>query len=235
MTNVVIVTGGAGALGSAVVKTLLERGVSVAAVDIAAADSRLNAMTRALGERCIGIAADVRDGAAWRTLIETVTAKLGAVTGAALIAGAWSGASILDAESDSTFERMNALNLDTAYRSLRALIPTMVAQKNGSVVVVGSRAVDRPWESAGAAAYAASKSAVVALARATAAEVLESGVRINAVLPSTIDTPANRAAMPNVDPSKWVSAESLARVIAFLLSEDARDVSGAAIPVYGRA
>ena len=102
-------------------------------------------------------------------------------------------------------------------------------------MVIGSRAVERPWESVNAAAYAASKAAVVALAQARAAEVLEAGVRVNAVLPSTLDTAANRAAMPKADASRWVSTDSLADVVAFLLSEGARDVSGAALPVYGRA
>jgi NAD(P)-dependent dehydrogenase (short-subunit alcohol dehydrogenase family) len=111
----------------------------------------------------------------------------------------------------------------------------MVARRQGSIVVIGSRAVEQPWTSSGAAEYAATKSAVVALARTAAAEVLHSGVRVNAVLPSTLDTPANRAAMPKADASRWVSLESAAGVIAFLLSDDARDVSGAEIPVYGRA
>jgi len=130
---------------------------------------------------------------------------------------------------------MIARNLETVHGALRALLPTMTEQRAGSVVVVGSQAVERPWMSAGAAAYAASKAAVVALAQAAAAEVLENGVRINAVLPSTIDTPANRAAMPKADPARWVAPESLSRVIAFLLSDDARDISGAALPVYGRS
>jgi NAD(P)-dependent dehydrogenase (short-subunit alcohol dehydrogenase family) len=95
--------------------------------------------------------------------------------------------------------------------------------------------VERPWENAGAAAYAASKSALVAYARAIAEETLAHGVRVNAVLPSTIDTPANRAAMPKADAEKWVTTRSIAEVIAFLLSDAARDVSGAAIPVYGRS
>jgi NAD(P)-dependent dehydrogenase (short-subunit alcohol dehydrogenase family) len=121
------------------------------------------------------------------------------------------------------------------FHALHALLPGMVAGKHGSIVVIGSRAVERPWTSAGAAAYAASKSAAVTLAQTAAQEVLAHGVRINAILPSTMDTPANRAAMPSVDPTTWVSLESAAGVIAFLLSDEARDVSGAAIPVYGRA
>jgi NAD(P)-dependent dehydrogenase (short-subunit alcohol dehydrogenase family) len=100
---------------------------------------------------------------------------------------------------------------------------------------VGSRAAESPATSARAAAYGASKAAVVALSQAVAAEVREHGVRVNAILPSTLDTPANRAAMPKADASRWVSLASAAEVIAFLLSDAARDVSGAAVPVYGRA
>lgn len=111
----------------------------------------------------------------------------------------------------------------------------MVAERSGSIVVVGSRAVERPWTGTGSAAYAAAKAAVVTIAQTVAQEVLEYGVRVNAVLPSTLDTPANRASDPNADPSKWVSLSSAAAVMAFLLSDDARDVSGAAIPLYGRA
>jgi NAD(P)-dependent dehydrogenase (short-subunit alcohol dehydrogenase family) len=101
--------------------------------------------------------------------------------------------------------------------------------------VVGARAAVRPETSAGAAAYAASKAAVVALAQAAAAEVLKHGVRVNAVLPSILDTPANRAGIPGADFTRWVSVDSLAGVIQFLLSDAARDITGAAIPVYGRA
>jgi NAD(P)-dependent dehydrogenase (short-subunit alcohol dehydrogenase family) len=117
---------------------------------------------------------------------------------------------------------------------LQALLPRLVAAKSGSVVAVGSRVAVRPWEGAHAAAYAASKAALIALVQAAAGEVLADGVRINAVLPSTIDTAANRAAMPKSDHSQWVSIESLCGVIAFLLSDAARDISGAALPVYGR-
>jgi NAD(P)-dependent dehydrogenase (short-subunit alcohol dehydrogenase family) len=110
----------------------------------------------------------------------------------------------------------------------------MVQRQRGSIVVIGSRAAARPWESANAAAYAAAKGGLLALVKATAAEVLADGVRLNVVHPSTIDTAANRSAMPNADFGKWVSPESLSGVIEFLLSDAARDISGAEIPVYGR-
>jgi NAD(P)-dependent dehydrogenase (short-subunit alcohol dehydrogenase family) len=130
---------------------------------------------------------------------------------------------------------MLSLNLDSARYAISALLPKMIARGGGSVVVIGSRAVERPWESKGAAAYAAAKSALVAYARTVAAEALDQGVRVNAVMPSVIDTAANRADMPNADAARWVAPRSLSAVIAFLLSDDARDVSGAVIPVYGRA
>jgi NAD(P)-dependent dehydrogenase (short-subunit alcohol dehydrogenase family) len=130
---------------------------------------------------------------------------------------------------------MMLANVETAYRSLRALLPAMVAGRNGSIVVVGSRVVEQPWTGKGAVAYTAAKSAVVAMARATAAEVLQYGVRVNAILPSTMDTPANRAAMPNADPSSWVPLRAAADLIAFLLSDESRHISGVSVPIYGRA
>ena len=142
---------------------------------------------------------------------------------------------MFEGDFDARWRKMLDQNLESARVALQALLPPMVAAKKGSIVLIGSRAAQRPWESTGAAAYAASKAAVLALAQAVAAEVLEDNVRVNVVLPSTLDTSANRAAMPNVDPSRWVTRESLCDVIGFLLSDAARDVSGAALPVYGRA
>ena len=236
MANTIVVTGAAGALGSVLVQHLVARGDRVAAIDTPRAASRLESQRTQLGEAFLGIALDVTSRSEWTEAIARVERELGAPSGAVLVAGGWQGGTPFHAEQDDAVWRaMITLNLETAERSLRALLPGMVARKRGSVVVIGSRAVEQPWTSAGAAAYAASKAAAVALAQAIAAEVLEHGVRVNAVLPSVIDTAANRKAMPDVDPGKWVSPEALAKVIAFLLSDDARDVSGAAIPVYGRA
>jgi NAD(P)-dependent dehydrogenase (short-subunit alcohol dehydrogenase family) len=234
METSIIVTGGAGALGSAVVRHLVGRGRRVVGLDTARAAERQAALQQELGERYVGVLADVSTLAGWEHALERA-ATLGPVAGAVLTVGGWAGGAPVVSEAEDVYERMMSANLDTVHTALRALLPKMIAQKSGSVVVVGSRAVDRPWTSAGAAAYAASKAGAVALAQAVAAEVLAHGVRVNAVLPSTIDTPANRAAMPDADPAMWVSAESLAAVIAFLLSDDARDVSGAAVPVYGRS
>jgi len=231
----IVITGAAGALGSAVARRLVKDGWAVALLDAAAHLERGRGLAAELGNRAVAMGADVGQRAAMETALGNLPSAFGPVAGAALIAGGWQGGKPLHEEDPATWSAMTSANLETAHASLRALLPGMVARARGRVVVVGSRAVERPWTSAKASAYGATKAAVVALAQAAAAEVLDHGVRINAILPSTLDTPANRHAMPNVDPSTWVSLDSCAGVIAFLLSDDARDVSGAALPVYGRA
>lgn len=235
--RIAAITGGAGALGSALAELLVARGYRVAVLDTEAGKPRAEELARRLGkEHAIAHAGDFAEAPAWEAAMKAIQGAFGALpTHAALVAGGWDGGSPLHAaKDDAAYERLMKLNVDTAYRALRALLPPMVQRKEGSVVVVGSRAVERPWTSGGAAAYAAAKSAVVTMAQVVAAEVLEEGVRVNAILPSTMDTRANRSSMPDADPSRWVSLSSAAAVIAFLFSEDARDVTGAAIPVYGR-
>ncbi len=234
MQSVAIVTGGAGALGSAVVRHLVGKGFRVASLDTARADERQKALRSELGENYLGIMADVTTQAGWEHALDQIRSQLGPVSGAVLAVGGWAGGAPHANEPEATFAAMMDANLAPVHFALRALLPALTAQKRGSVVVIGSRAADRPWTSVNAASYAASKAGAVALAATVAAEVIESGVRINTVLPSVIDTVANRVAMPDADPSRWVTAESLAKVIAFLLSDDSIDISGAAIPVYGR-
>lgn len=236
--RIVAITGGAGALGSALAAHLVGKGYRVAILDTERAKDRLAQLAGELGkEHALGHAGDFSLAATWDGALAATKAAFGALpTHGVLVAGGWDGGAPLHAAKDDTgYAKMIVLNVDTAYHALRALLPSMVEAKHGSVVVVGSRAVERPWTSTGSAAYAASKAAVVTMAQTVAQEVLEHGVRINAILPSTMDTPANRSSMPAADPTKWVSLDSASSVIAFLLSEDARDVSGAVLPVYGRA
>jgi NAD(P)-dependent dehydrogenase (short-subunit alcohol dehydrogenase family) len=231
MNQVTLITGAAGALGGAVAATLIEKGHRIAAVDLPSSGPRLSA----LGSGALALPFDTTSAASWSEALARAEKELGPVTGAVLIAGGWQGGAPLHARSDdAVWQAMLGANLESAYRALRAVLPGLVARRGGSVVVIGSRAVVRPETSGGAAEYAATKSAVVALSQAVAAEVLEHGVRVNAVLPSTIDTAANRKAMPTADASRWVSLGSLSGVVSFLLSDAARDISGAAIPVYGR-
>lgn len=234
---IVAITGGAGALGSALATTLVAQNYRVLFLDTERGKERAETLAASFGkERAAVHAADFATREAWDAALATSERAFGGrPSHAALIAGGWDGGKPLHEMADESYAKLMKANVDTAYRALVALLPAMVDAKRGSVVVVGSRAVERPWTSANSATYAATKAAVVTMAQATAQEVLAHGVRINAILPSTMDTPANRAAMPKVDPSTWVSLDSAAGVIAFLLSDAARDISGAAIPVYGRA
>ena len=229
MSEVIVVTGAAGALGLALVRRFVADGARVAGL------ASVRSLAKLDGERCLAVGVDLGDAAQWRDALARIERELGPPTGAVLAAGAWRGGRALHEESDDeTWRAMLTANLETAHRSLRALLPGMVARGKGSVVAIGSRAAIRPETSARAAAYAASKAALVALAQAVAAEVAPHGVRVNALLPATIDTAANRDAMPKADKAAWVSPESIAGVAAFLLSDAGRDVTGAALPVYGR-
>jgi NAD(P)-dependent dehydrogenase (short-subunit alcohol dehydrogenase family) len=236
MADVALVTGAAGALGTKVAQTLAQRGYKLALFDSERGRAKLSELAASLGGAFVA-AGDLASEGVWKDAMSRLVREAGAAPSAvALVAGAWRGGSAIYEETDDdTWRALMSANLETVYRGLRAVLPPMVAGGRGSVVVVGSRAAVEPWTSPRATAYAASKAAVVALAQASAAEVVARGVRVNAILPSTLDTPANRAAMPNADASAWVSLESAANVIAFLLSDDSRDVSGAALPVYGRA
>ena len=214
-------------MGFGVVQALASSGRRVIAVD--RDEQRAQKLFAGIAG-CRVLSFDVSSAESW-------SAALGdsPISGAVLVAGTWKGGTrVFEAGADANFRTLMSANLETARVSLQALLPRMVLAKSGSIVAIGSRSALRPWEGAKSAAYAASKAAVVALVQACAAEVLQDGVRVNAVLPSTIDTPANRAAMPKHDPAQWVTVESLAGVIGFLLSDAARDISGAAIPVYGR-
>lgn len=226
-----LVTGAGGSLGKTLVRVLSAQGHKVALVD-RSEDGIRDLAAEVSG--VTGVLADARPESFAATLAEC-EAKAGAkVTGAALVAGGWAGGKPLH-EGDTSLQAMFELNALTVHSALLGLLPGMVARRAGSVVVVGSRTVERPWLGATTAGYTASKAAAVSLARAAAAEVLSSRVRINAVLISTLDTPQNRKSMPDVDPATWVSTESASAVIAFLLSEAARDVSGAEVPIYGQA
>jgi NAD(P)-dependent dehydrogenase (short-subunit alcohol dehydrogenase family) len=234
--GVIVITGAVGALGTALSRYLVGRGYRVAGVGLPRHEERLRELERELGTAFAGFALEEDSTAAWDAVLAVMESRLGPVSGAALVAGGFRGGRPFHEERDEgTWQSMLDENLESAHRALRALLPRLVARRSGSVVVIGSRNVERPWSGAGAAAYTVAKSAVVALARVIASEVRDAGVRANAVLPGTIDTAQNRGAMPDADASRWVKPESIAAVIEFLLSDAARDVSGAVLPVYGRA
>ena len=217
-------TGAAGALGGAVVRRLLTDGWRVVAV-VRGAEYVDGAVTAR---------ADVTDPAAVADAVNMAAADAAAPLRAVvnLVGGYATGGRVHETAVEE-FEAMFRLNLRPAYVVTAAALPYLIASGGGSVVCVGSRASARPFS--GAAGYIASKAALVALVDALAVEYREDGVRINAVLPSVIDTAANRAAQPSADVTRWVTGEQVADVIAFLLSDAAAATSGAHVPVYGRA
>ena len=147
--------------------------------------------------------------------------------------GGFGGGKPVGETPDEVWDQMMNLNLRAGFQMFRAVLPAMTKAARGRIVAVSSRAAVEPM--ANFAAYSVSKAALIALVRTVALEVKDAGVTANAVLPSVIDTPANRASMPKADFSKWVPPESIARLLVWLTSDAASDVTGAAIPIYGRA
>jgi NAD(P)-dependent dehydrogenase (short-subunit alcohol dehydrogenase family) len=222
----VVVSGGTGGLGSAVTRTLLEAGwhVVVPYVD----EHELERLERHPNLELV--AADLFDAQAAAAVVARAGGRLGALVN--LVGGFASGGRVHETPVED-FEQQFRLNLRPTYLLCQAALPRLLAGGGGSIVCVSTRAALRPFP--GAAGYIASKAAVLAFVDALASEYTKDGVRANAILPSVIDTPANRLAQPDADHSRWVSPEQIARVIRFLCSEDSTPTSGAHIPVYGRA
>jgi NAD(P)-dependent dehydrogenase (short-subunit alcohol dehydrogenase family) len=231
-----LVAGGTGALGSAVVALLLARGerVCVPWRTEREAQRLRQAHPDALADGTLRLSScDVADPDQVAALLDVLEADWGPLWLACSVAGGWAGGTPLAELDDMTLlDRMMLLNLRTAAVVAREGLRHM-GDGGGRVVLVGSRSALRP--SAGEAAYSASKAAVLSLVSTLAEELRGTGRTANAVVPKVIDTPANRAAMPDADHRRWVPPEAIARVIAWLASVESWPVSGAAIPVYGDA
>ncbi len=226
-----MVAGGTGALGRAVVSTLLGRGARVAVPYRSREEWDALRAAHGTEERLFGATADLADPAAAGAFVEQALGFLGTLDGVAIATGTWSGGKTLEAAPPEEWERMMRTNLGTVYAVCRTALPHLLKQ-GGSVVTVGSKAAEAGG--AGAAAYAVSKAAVHSLTRVLALENRDRGVRFNCVMPLTIDTPANRKAMPQADHSSWTKPEAIAEVIAFLLSPASAPITGALVPVDGR-
>jgi NAD(P)-dependent dehydrogenase (short-subunit alcohol dehydrogenase family) len=226
----VIVTGGTGGLGTAVTAAFLASGWRVVVPWLA--EEELARVGK--HERLELIQADLFDPHATTGVAVAAAARPDAPLLALVnLVGGYAIGGLVHETPIEEFERMLTLNLRPTYLMTQAVLPHLLAAGGGAVVCVGSRAAVSPF--AGAAGYATAKAGVVAFAQAVAAEYRQHGVRCNAVLPSVIDTPANRAAQPDADHSRWVPPAQVAEVIRFLASSASAPTSGAAIPVYGRA
>jgi NAD(P)-dependent dehydrogenase (short-subunit alcohol dehydrogenase family) len=226
----IVVTGGFGALGSGVAAAAVDRGASVAVLDVAPSAppglaGRLGPNTLILG----GVDLSSPEGA--EKAMAAVKAKFGRLDALLNIAGGFRWEAVEGGKAE-TWDRMYALNFKTALNACQAALPYLLESGAGRIVNVGAQSALRA--ASGMGAYAASKSAVHRLTESLADELKLKGVTVNAVLPSTIDTPANRADMPKADFDRWVSPADLAAVILFLASDEARAITGALVPVSGR-
>ncbi len=233
-SKVALVAGGTGGLGRAVSLALLEQGSKVIVTYRRAQE--FQTLTKMAGENAsqlVGQNVDVTDETAVQQFVQVIVAEHGRLDFLVNAVGAYVGGVQLWEMDTKLFDQMLTLNLRSGFVLFRAVVPVMLKQGSGAIVNVAAKAaLDH---SAGAAAYAASKAAAVAMLDSLAADVKGSGVRVNSILPSIIDTEINRKAMPGADFSKWPKPEEIARVILFLCSDDARVVHGAAIPVYGES
>ena len=230
--RVAVVTGGTGALGQAVTLRFLAEG-AVVAVPYAVAEERDRLQQRvapADRSRLVMEPVDVTDLAEMRDFAARLVASRRTIDILVAAVGGFAGGSLLETDA-ATWKRMLDLNLTTAFSATKAVLPRMVEARYGRVVIVASRAVVPPGP--GFIAYTVAKAGAIAFTQALAQEVREQGVTVNAVLPSTMDTPANRAAMPGTDPGKWVSTDEVAAVIHYLTTPSSAAVNGAAVRVPG--
>jgi NAD(P)-dependent dehydrogenase (short-subunit alcohol dehydrogenase family) len=221
-----LVTGATGGLGTHVTQALLDAGFAVVglAPKVHPHDfdhPHFTALPATLGSLT-----------AAKQAVETILAHFGKIDVLAHLVGGFAGGQSVADTDDATFQRMLDMNLNSAFHILRAVLPPMRQAGSGRIIAIGSRAAENPGAVVGA--YSASKAALVSLIRTVAIENKDLGITANVILPGTIDTPANRKDMPGADTSQWVQPASVASLIVWLAGDGGKDVTGAAIPVYGR-
>lgn len=226
----VLVTGAAGALGRAVAAHFAARGAALALLD-RDAEALAALVSEVRGARAMPLATNLLDPAAVGTAVGEAVKRYGGIATAVHLAGGFTMGEAVHETTAVTLQRMLDLNVNTMLASAAAVVPVMRRARRGYIVNVG--AMSALHGAAKMGAYIASKSALMRLTESMSAELREDGINVNAVLPSIIDTPANRQSMPDADPARWVAPAALAAVIGFLASDDARAVHGALIPVTG--
>jgi NAD(P)-dependent dehydrogenase (short-subunit alcohol dehydrogenase family) len=225
----VLITGAGGNLGAALAAAFGAHGANLVLVDLKA-----EALARAFGagnEQRMLAPIDLTDQAQVDRLVGAAVDRFGRIDVLCNIAGGFRAGEPVHATTDATWKFLFDLNTRTLLHTVRAVVPRMLAAGGGRIVNVGAFAAQKGVARMGA--YTASKSAVIRLTEAMAAELRENNINVNCVLPTIIDTPENRASMPDADPARWVAPQDLANVIVFLASPAARALHGAAIPVTG--
>lgn len=223
--KIVLVTGANGGLGRYVTQAFLDAGATVVGT------ARKIEQSEFKNPGFAAISADVSNGNGAKGLVNQVLARFGKLDVLAHTVGGFAGGQPITATDDATFQRMMDVNLNSVFQILRATIPPLRQRGEGRIIAIGSRAALEPGANIGA--YSASKAAMVSLIRTVALENKDAGVTANVILPGTMDTPANRQAMPKADFSKWVRPETVADLMVWLARDAGKDVNGAAIPVYG--
>lgn len=231
--KVAIITGASGALGRETVRVFLDDGAHVAACDVVEMSLDAMGLSPGVRHRCMPVRYDVTAEQGAADLVAHALRQFGRIDVLVNVVGGWKGGVPLHETPVEEWDAMLTLNLKSAFLCCRAALPHMLARKSGRIINISSRTAVAP--AARQAAYNAAKAGVIALTQTLAEEVKHSGVTANCVLPSILDTEANRKAFPKADYEKWVKPADLARVLAFLASDAAAQVTGAAIPVYGRA
>jgi NAD(P)-dependent dehydrogenase (short-subunit alcohol dehydrogenase family) len=224
--KVALVTGANGGLGTHVTKTMLDAGFTVVGLATRIQQSDFN------HPNFIALPATLNSLDTAKKAVATVIARCGKIDVLAHLVGAFTGGHSVADTDDATWQRMFDANLNSAFHILRAVIPGMRKVKAGRIIAIASRQAEEPSPKIGA--YSASKAALVSLIRTVALENKDAGITANVILPATMDTPNNRKGMPGADVSQWVQPASVASLVVWLAGDAGKDVTGAAIPVYGR-
>lgn len=224
--KIALVTGANGGLGTRVTKTLLDADFTVVGLAPHIQQSDFN------HPNFIALPATLTSLDTAKQAVGSVIARCKRIDVLAHLVGAFAGGQTVAEMDDSTWRRMFDANLNSAFHILRAVIPEMRKAGGGRIIAIGSRAAEDPGPKVGA--YSASKAALVSLMMTVARENKDAGITANVILPGTMDTPVNRKDMPGADVSQWVQPASVASLIVWLAGDAGKDVTGAAIPVYGR-
>jgi NAD(P)-dependent dehydrogenase (short-subunit alcohol dehydrogenase family) len=224
--QVVLITGAKGGLGTNVTEAFLAAGATVVGSSRNIEDSDFP------NPRFAGVAADLTDAEAARQLTDSVIRRFQKIDALVHVMGGFAGGKPIPETDDATWDRMMSLNLRSAFNIFRTVIPHMRQAGRGRIIAIGSRNATEPQ--ANLSAYNVSKAALVSLVRTAALENKDLGITANVILPATMNTDVNRKANPGADPSKWVQPEQVADIAAFLASDSGAQISGAAIPIYGR-